>query len=145
MQNTHNVHNINPHRAHEIPQTGETINRINHTVQNLKNNYIELAKLYVKDASVAYGQQVAFGVIGGLLLLYGWGLFIASTVDMLSPAVMPFWASLGIWALIHFGVGAFLVMKMINALKKGANDDVTKSVKDKPVLDNELRMRGLVP
>src|SRR5688572_11342578 len=89
---------------------GEAVERVNHSIKSLVKNYANLAKLYLQDGSSLIAKELAFGLAGGVLVLIGWCLFIVATVALAFPAV-PFWASIGIWALLHLGVGAYLFMK----------------------------------
>ena len=127
------------------PEPGDAIRRINESVRNLTLHLTDLARLYVQDGSSAYGRAAAQGVLGGVIALFAWAIFVGATVAALSPAVMPFWESLGLWTLIHGVVAIVLLRKSIRAFK-GADMPTLKSDEIRGIdLENEIRMRGMVP
>ncbi|MEQ1875865.1 MAG: phage holin family protein [Bdellovibrionia bacterium] len=123
----------------------DAIRRVNDAIRNMLHHYLALGKLYVQDGTAAYGQAAAKGAAGLVLLLIGWVLFVGATVAALSPEILPYWASLGAWTLIHIIAGAWMVRSSIKEIK-GAGVQVLKPDEVPLVnLDYEIRMRGMVP
>ena len=110
-----------------IDQTpNEAMNRVNHSIKSLAKNYTSLLKLYVKDGSSLVAKEAAFGIAAGILAFMGWCLFIVASVALAFPAI-PFWASIGFWALFHLGIAGYLFMRIKKDLKE---EDMPKA---KPV------------
>ena len=143
MEQTYSV----DRRVLQHPQAGDAIQRINDSSKNLVQHYIGLAKLYLQEGTSAYGKQIALGFGGVILLGLGWILFIATTVAAVSPEPVPYWASIGFWTLLHAGLGAYFVYRTVRAFK-GEEHEIKVTEPDtirSSDVDNELRVRGMVP
>ena len=127
------------------PEPGDAVRRINESLHNLTHHFKELGRLYVKDGTAAYGRAAAQAAAGGGAALFAWVLFVAATSAAVSPNVMPFWASIGIWTLLHAIAGWVLIRKSMREFKGQEMPDL-KGDQIPPIdLDNEIRMRGMVP
>lgn len=124
----------------------EPIQSIDRSLRNLVHNYGALAKLYVQEGPSAYGREIKFLAVGLFLLPLAWILFIGATIAAVSPTTLPYWASIGIWCVLHIAFGTYYLMSAVDNLKvKKSDGSVTPEVVSPLEIDREMRVRGLVP
>jgi len=96
---------------------GELFGDLARETSTLVRQEVELAKTELTQKATQVGKNIGFLVAGGAVAYAGFLALIAAIAIGLGQLGLPWWIATLLVALVVGGVGAFLVMKGLNALK----------------------------
>lgn len=97
---------------------GELFGDLARETSTLVRQEVELAKTEMTQKATKVGIDIGFLLAGGAVAYAGFLAFIAAVAIGLGQLGLPWWLATLLVALVVGGVGAFLVMKGLNALKQ---------------------------
>src|SRR6476620_7076838 len=97
---------------------GELFSALAADTGTLVRQEVELAKTEMTQKATKVGIDIGFLLAGGAVAYAGFLAFIAAVAIGLGQLGLPWWLATLLVALVVGGVGAFLVMKGLNALKQ---------------------------
>jgi len=105
-----------PHAAEER-SLGELLAELMQETTTLVRQELTLAKTEMSQKAARVGRDLGFLAAGGAIAYAGLLALVAAMVGLLAQ-VMPWWAAALIVGVVIAGVGSFLVVKGIQALKQ---------------------------
>src|SRR5690606_5761328 len=97
---------------------GELLGELAQDVTTLVRQEVTLAKTEISQKVTRVGMHLGFLAAGGAVAYAGMLAILAAVIILLAQAGLPWWAAALLVGVVVTGVGAFLVMKGINALKQ---------------------------
>ena len=97
---------------------GELFGDLARDTGTLVRQEVELAKVEMTQKATRVGKDLGFLVAGGAVAYAGFLALIAAIAIGLGQLGLPWWLATLLVALVVGGVGAFLVMRGLNALKR---------------------------
>jgi len=97
---------------------GELFGDLARDTSTLVRQEVELAKTEMTQKATRVGKDIGFLVAGGAVAYAGFLALIAAIAIGLGQLGLPWWLATLLVALVVGGVGAFLVMRGLNALKQ---------------------------
>ncbi len=105
-------------RSTDDRSLGELFAELTQEISTLVRQEAKLAKAELSDKAQKAGKDVAFIAAGGLVAYAGFLALVAAVVLMLVRLGMPAWGSALIVSLVVLGIGAYLAIQGMNALKR---------------------------
>jgi hypothetical protein len=97
---------------------GELFGDLARDTSTLVRQEVDLAKVEMTQKATRVGKDLGFLVAGGAVAYAGFLALIAAIAIGLGQLGLPWWLATLLVALVVGGVGAFLVMRGLNALKQ---------------------------
>ncbi len=97
---------------------GELFGDLARDTGTLVRQEVELAKVEVTQKATRVGKDIGFLVAGGAVAYAGFLALVAAIAIGLGQLGVPWWLATLLVALVVGGVGGFLVMQGLNALKR---------------------------
>jgi hypothetical protein len=97
---------------------GELLGELAQDVTTLVRQEVTLAKTEISQKVTRVGMHLGFLAAGGAVAYAGMLAILAAVIILLAQAGLPWWAAALLVGAVVTGVGAFLVMKGLNALKQ---------------------------
>jgi len=97
---------------------GELFGDLARDTSTLVRQEVDLAKVEMTQKATRVGKDLGFLVAGGAVAYAGFLALIAAIAIGLGQLGLPWWLATLLVALVVGGVGAFLVMRGLNALKR---------------------------
>jgi len=106
-------------QAHKEERSlGELFGDLARDTGTLVRQEVELAKVEMTQKATRVGKDLGFLVAGGAVVYAGFLALIAAVAIGLGQLGVPWWLATLLVALVVGGVGAFLVMRGLSALKR---------------------------
>ena len=106
-------------QAHKDERSlGELFGDLARDTGTLVRQEVELAKVEMTQKATRVGKDLGFLVAGGAVAYAGFLALIAAVAIGLGQLGVPWWLATLLVALVVGGVGAFLVMRGLSALKR---------------------------
>jgi hypothetical protein len=106
-----------PQGPKEERSLGELLADLTREITALVRQEATLAKAEVSQKAARVGKDVGFLAAGGAIAYAGLLAILAGIILFLGQTVMPWWAAALLVGVIVAGIGGFLVMNGLNALK----------------------------
>lgn len=97
---------------------GELLAELAQEVTTLVRQEVSLAKTEMSQKVSRVGMHLGFLAAGGAVAYAGLLAILAAVIILLAQAGLPWWGAALLVGAVVTGVGAFLVMKGLNALKQ---------------------------
>jgi len=97
---------------------GELLAELAQEVTTLVRQEVNLAKTEISQKVSRMGMHLGFLVAGGAVAYAGLLAIVAAVIILLAQAGLPWWAAALLVGVVIAGIGGFLVMKGLNALKQ---------------------------
>jgi len=105
-------------QRNEEPSLGELFASLAQDTSTLVRQEVELAKTEMTQKATRVGKDIGFLVAGGAVAYAGFLALIAAVAIGLGQLGVPWWLATLLVALVVGGIGGFLVMQGLNALKR---------------------------
>jgi hypothetical protein len=100
------------------PSIGDLFGDLTRDMSTLVRQEVQLAKTELSQKAVQVGKDAASIAIGGAIAYAGLLVLLAALVIILGTIGVPWWIASLLVALIAIGVGALLIMRGRDALKR---------------------------
>lgn len=100
------------------PSLGELFSELSQETTTLVRQEVQLAKAEMSQKAAAVGKDVGFLAVGAMIAYAGFLALIATVIIALGQLGVTWWLSALIVGLVVAGIGALLVLRGIDDLKK---------------------------
>ena len=114
----HEIYRETVRRQSDDRSLGELFSDLARDASTLVNQEIAIAKTELSQKAAEVGKDAGFLAAGGLVAYTGILALVAALIIGLGQAGLPWWLSAFIVGVVIAGIGAFLIWKGLNNLKR---------------------------